>query len=62
MFRYYSKTDAVKKRRSVAKTLDLVPDARPLRKWLEENRDNVLFRQKLGLRIWVEVVIKSGGD
>jgi len=50
MFRYYSKTDAVKKRRSVAKTMQLVPDARPLRKWLEENRDNAEFRQMLGLR------------
>ena len=50
MFRYYSKTEAVKKRRSVAKTMDLVPDAKPLRQWLEDNRDNVEFRQMLGLR------------
>lgn len=50
MFEYYSKTDAVKKRRSIAKTMELVPDAKPLKQWLEDNRDNVEFRAMLGLR------------
>ena len=50
MFRCYSKTDAVKQRDSIAKTLELVPDARPFKTWLEENRDNVEFREMLGLR------------
>ena len=50
MFDYYSKTDAVKERRSIAKTMELVPDAKPLKQWLEMNRDNVEFRAMLGLR------------
>lgn len=50
MFKYYSNTDAVRKRRSIAKTLDLVPDAQPMKQWLESNRNNASFRQRLGLR------------
>lgn len=50
MFRYMSHPDAVKQRRSVAKTLKLVPEARSLRMWVEQNKDNVAFREKLGLR------------
>mmetsp|Transcript_2544 Transcript_2544/g.4627 ORF Transcript_2544/g.4627 Transcript_2544/m.4627 type:complete len:710 (-) Transcript_2544:707-2836(-) len=50
LFQYYSKFDVVKQRDSIAQTLELVPDARPLRQWLEENRDNMEFRQMLGLR------------
>ena len=50
MFRCYSKTDAVKHRDSIAKTLELVPDAKPFKRWLEENRDNAEFREILGLR------------
>lgn len=50
MFRCYSKTDAVKQRASIAKTLELVPDAKPFKNWLEENRDNVEFREMLGIR------------
>lgn len=50
MFDYYSKSDAVKKRRSVAQTLQLVPDARRMKQWLLENRDNASFRQKMGIR------------
>uniref|UniRef100_A0A7S2LKT1 NmrA-like domain-containing protein n=1 Tax=Leptocylindrus danicus TaxID=163516 RepID=A0A7S2LKT1_9STRA len=50
MFGYFSKTDAVRKRRSVAKTLELCPDAKPFRQWLEANKNNVQFREKLGLR------------
>ena len=50
MFGYFSKTEAVKKRRSIAQTLALCPDARPFRQWLEANKDNIQFREKLGLR------------
>ena len=50
MFRYLNKTEAVKRRQTVAKTMALVPDAKPFRQWLEENRDNVEFREMLGLR------------
>uniref|UniRef100_A0A6T7GCQ3 NmrA-like domain-containing protein n=1 Tax=Attheya septentrionalis TaxID=420275 RepID=A0A6T7GCQ3_9STRA len=50
MFSFYSHTNAVQKRRSVAKTLELVPDAKPLKEWLQQNKDNVAFRQSLGLR------------
>lgn len=32
------------------KTLELVPDAKPFKIWLEENRDNAEFREMLGIR------------
>lgn len=50
MFAYMSHSDAVKMRRSIAKTMKLVPEARALRQWVEQNRENVAFREKLGLR------------
>jgi hypothetical protein len=50
MFAYMAHSDAVKMRRSVAKTMKLIPSARPLRQWVEQNVDNVAFREKLGLR------------
>jgi uncharacterized protein YbjT (DUF2867 family) len=50
MFGTLAHSDAVKMRRSVAKTMDLVPSARPLREWIEQNRNNEAFREKLGLR------------
>jgi len=50
MFKYFSKTDAVKRRRSTAKTLQLLPDAKGFEEWLEKNRLNTSFREKLGLR------------
>lgn len=50
MFAYLSHTEAVKMRHSIAKTMKLVPSALPLRKWVEQNVDNVEFREKLGLR------------
>ena len=40
MFSYYARSDAVKKRRSVAETLQLLPDARPMRQWLEDSKNN----------------------
>lgn len=46
MFRCYSKTDYVKQRA----ILELVPDAKPFKGWLEANRDNTEFREMLGLR------------
>jgi hypothetical protein len=45
-----SHTDAVKKRRSIAKTMELVPSAQPLKEWIRRNKDNAEFREKLGLR------------
>jgi hypothetical protein len=50
MFVYMSHTDEVKMRHSIAKTMKLIPSARPLRQWIEQNVDNVAFREKLGLR------------
>jgi hypothetical protein len=50
MFSYYSKSDAVKRRRSVADTLKLLPDARPMRQWLEDNKHDASFRHKMGIR------------
>jgi len=50
MFAYMAHSDAVKMRRSIAKTLKLVPSVRPLRQWVEQNVDNAAFREKLGLR------------
>ena len=50
MFSYYARSDAVKKRRSVAETLQLLPDARPMRQWLEDNKNNASLREKLGIR------------
>jgi len=51
MFDYYSRTDAVKERRSIARTMELVPDAKPLKQWLEMNRDNVSCDAGVALRI-----------
>jgi NmrA-like family len=50
IFAHLSRTNAVKKRHSIAKTMKLVPSARPLRLWVEQNRDDPSFREKLGLR------------
>jgi len=50
IFQYLSKSDVVKHRRALAKTMELIPDARPLKRWLEQNRENVAFRSMLGLR------------
>ena len=49
IFRFYSRLDWVKQCDSIAKTMELVPDAKPFKRWLEENRDNVEFREMLGL-------------
>jgi nucleoside-diphosphate-sugar epimerase len=50
MFVYMAHSDAVRMRHSIAKTMKLVPSARPLRHWVEQNVDNAAFREKLGLR------------
>ena len=50
MFSHLAHSDAVKMRRTVAKTMKLVPSARPLREWIEQNMNNEDFREKLGLR------------
>jgi len=50
MFKYFSKMDAVKRRRSIAKTLELLPDVNRFEKWMEKNKYNKSFREKLGVR------------
>jgi hypothetical protein len=50
MFACMSHSEAVQQRHSIAKTMKLVPSARPLRRWVEQNVDNPSFREKLGLR------------
>lgn len=50
MFARLSDSKAIMARHSVAKTLQLVPTARNLKRWVEQNRDNPSFREKLGLR------------
>jgi ubiquinone/menaquinone biosynthesis C-methylase UbiE len=50
IFQSMAHTEAVQRRKSIAKTMELVPTAKPLRQWIEENKDNPEFREKLGLR------------
>ena len=50
MFAGLSHADAVKHRHSIAKTYQLIPNARNLRQWVEQNKENPAFREKLGLR------------
>ncbi|KAL3903650.1 MAG: hypothetical protein SGILL_010367, partial [Bacillariaceae sp.] len=45
-----SHSNAATSRHSIAKTYQLVPNVRSLRRWVEQNRDNPSFREKLGLR------------
>ncbi len=50
LFSGLSHSDAVTSRHSIAETYQLVPNVRSLRRWVEHNRDNPAFREKLGLR------------
>ncbi len=50
MFGNLAHSEAVKRRRSVAKTFQLIPSARPLKEWIEMNANDESFREKLGLR------------
>lgn len=50
LFAGASDSKAIMGRHSMAKTLQLVPTARNLKRWVEQNRDNPAFREKLGLR------------
>lgn len=50
LFASASRSDAIRSRHSVAKTFQLVPNARNLRRWVFQNKDNPAFREKLGLR------------
>jgi hypothetical protein len=50
LFSGLSHSEAVTSRHSIAKTYKLVPNVRSLRHWVEHNRDNPTFREKLGLR------------
>jgi hypothetical protein len=50
LFASASRSDAIRSRHSVAKTFQLIPNARNLRRWVEQNKDNPAFREKLGLR------------
>ena len=50
LFASVSHSDPIRSRHSVAKTFKLVPSATNLRKWVEQNKENPAFREKLGLR------------
>lgn len=50
MFKYMAHSEAVQQRRSIAQTLQLVPNAQPLKEWIKKNKDDPEFREKLGLR------------
>jgi hypothetical protein len=50
LFAGLSHSKVVTSRHSLAKTYQLVPNVRSLRHWIEQNRDNPTFREKLGLR------------
>lgn len=50
LFAGLSHSKVVTSRHSMAKTFQLVPNIRSLRRWVEENLDNPSFREKLGLR------------
>lgn len=50
LFASVSHSNAVTSRHSVAKTFQLIPSARNLRRWVEQNKENPAFREKLGLR------------
>lgn len=50
LFASLGHVDAVRLRHSVARTFQLVPNAKNLRRWVEQNQDNPEFREKLGLR------------
>jgi hypothetical protein len=50
LFAGLSHSNAVTSRHSIAKTYQLVPSIRSLRRWVIENLDNPSFREKLGLR------------
>ena len=49
MFKHMYHSDAVKKRHSIAQTLKLIPSANNLSQWVDQNKDNAVFREKLGL-------------
>ena len=50
IFAYFSQSEAVKERHSIAKVLQLCPDPTPFKEWMQKNKDNPAFREKLGLR------------
>jgi uncharacterized protein YbjT (DUF2867 family) len=50
LFAGLSHSQAVASRHSLAETYKLLPNAKGLRRWVEQNRDNPAFREKLGLR------------
>jgi len=50
LFASVSHSDFITSRHSVAKTFRLVPSAKTLRGWVEQNKENAAFREKLGLR------------
>ena len=50
LFAGVSQSEFITGRHSVAKTFHLLPNACNLRGWVERNKENVDFRDKLGLR------------
>lgn len=49
-FSYVNRSQAVKHRESIAKTLQLIPNIPAFQQWLQYNKDNVEFRAMLGIR------------
>ena len=50
IFGFCSQSDAVQKRHCIAKVLDLCPEPTTFKMWMNENKYNPAFREKLGLR------------
>lgn len=50
LFQFMVDTDVVQNRMPLARSLKLIPSARTLDKWVDENRENPAFREKLGIR------------
>eukprot|EP00814_Leptocylindrus_danicus_P009711 CAMPEP_0116011846 /NCGR_PEP_ID=MMETSP0321-20121206/4795_1 /TAXON_ID=163516 /ORGANISM="Leptocylindrus danicus var. danicus, Strain B650" /LENGTH=766 /DNA_ID=CAMNT_0003481125 /DNA_START=108 /DNA_END=2408 /DNA_ORIENTATION=+ len=50
IFGFCSQSDAVRKRHSIAKVLNLCPEPTTFKMWMNENKYNPAFREKLGLR------------
>eukprot|EP00956_Cyclotella_meneghiniana_P026573 scaffold57786_cov66-Cyclotella_meneghiniana.AAC.1 len=50
MFGYVNRSQAVKRRESIAKTMELVPNIPAFQQRIKDNEDNVEFRAMLGIR------------
>lgn len=50
LFSKVSHSNIIAGRHETAKTLNLIPNAQSLQGWVDDNRENVAFREKLGMR------------